>query len=240
MWEDKNIRYRLVGGVETPLEVLRRRVGKCVDYSVFTVAALLAYGYREAYAISIDDVASGSHMFAAAPVNNTIIVFDQHLPPCELGDYLQYNFGHRPLVFNVYRVVWRGNMTLVETGTSVEIPAVDVWPQDTLPENISLELARTIARDMGVRVDPSLARRRIGPIATLYMYLPRCGSFTRLYVSCGKVYTPVLHGDWVRWLALMVEKELRNSGVRVKSIWVEVRRLKNDYSIRVYYEYAER
>ena len=73
-----------------PLETLRRRSGVCIDMALLAATALLYANISHVYILVIEPSSGAGHAAALAEINNTYFVLDQHLPPIELSDYVEY------------------------------------------------------------------------------------------------------------------------------------------------------
>ncbi len=247
-WEEKSIEYNdTVPGVETPLEMLRVRRGKCIDYAVFTAAALLAAGAKSVYIAEVYSelgrftLASG-HAFTVLPYKGSLIVLDQKLPPVELEDYEAYILrGARQRLYIKLELLQGGHVRLT-TGTGLRLDARDSYPEDTLPEHVVRNAAILLAGKLGAKLDENV----LGDYRyEVDVYLCRCtidvASPIQLCISCeiplSKLYSPIFERFWPEYLASKIYRQLLEASVKQGEygrVWVEYEQKAHEDVFRVY------
>ena len=210
-WTDRNLvydwaKYRLLTGggevgVESPLEVLRTRRGVCSDYAVFTAAATL-YAGLDSYVLLFPQA---HHAAAAVALNNTLFVLDQHLPPVELQDYLEYELPGYSGEIVVYHIHYRGGRAYVVAYSIEPGSVVDAYPADRFSGRVVGEARELVAANLTLEPSSGLATViRHGVRAGYGLSLPvlrdaavQAGGFAPL----SRGYSPVFRREWARWLA---------------------------------------
>ncbi len=249
-WEEKHIKYNgSIEGVETPLEVLEKRMGKCIDYAVFTTAALLAAGVKRVYIGEVfgnGTILVPGHAFAILPYHNTLIVLDQRLPPAELGDYAEHllpdMLGKDVRTYYIRVEAEPGGGVRIVTGTGIHLPLPDTYPEDRLPASIVRETAYRLARLLGAKPDPRVAQDYRYEVTVT---LCRCQLSISLIpppclaceVPLTKLYSPIFASYWPDYLASRIYKELRRAGIKpgeYSRVWLTYEQEDTDDIFHVY------
>jgi len=235
-WTDRNlvydwVKYQLISegggaGVESPLEVLRTRRGVCSDYAVFTVAATL-YAGLDSYVLLFP---AALHAAAAVALNHTLFVLDQHLPPVELQDYLEYELpGYRGNV-TLYHVHYRGGEAYVTAYSIAPVLVTDSYPADRLSPVVVEEARELAARNLTLEPRSELATVMMHGVRAEYMlYLPvvrDAAATAQRRVPLGRGYSPVFRSEWARWLSAMASTLIAKyygGAVGRGSFWLMVR-----------------
>jgi hypothetical protein len=210
LWLELNATYGSSGlnGVLTPLQFLELRRGVCIDYGIFTVAALLAAGYHDAYILMFGDNPLEAHAAAAAVVDGHLFIVDQHWPPTDFEDYVTYGEHSLPpnttlLLIRVHRegghVEADGNYTTVENLLK-RFP--DSWPPDSPDETLAAAVAEKVARDSG-------AKLRLCSHGRIDYQWPAL-----------RLYTPIFGKWWATILAWKIEETLQSYGIKPECIHV--------------------
>ncbi|BES82755.1 transglutaminase-like domain-containing protein [Pyrodictium abyssi] len=224
----------------TPLEMLSRGSGICVDYAVFEAAALLAGGLHEAYVVTIEWAEPPGHAVAAAPLGGTLLVLDQHLPPIEWQDYMEYvaNSSSPVAEVNLYRVALLGNETVVTALLQTAPSLPDTYPEDRIDEKLAVDIVALVANATGM-----------APAEQLATVLPLWSAWKELRLPAlqevpgtpsppiDAAYTPLLREQWAHWLAGhatdLLEKYYSSAVEAKGSFWLALER-GDALSIRVY------
>ena len=195
-------------GVYAPHKMLEARSGVCSDYAVFGAAALLGAGL-DAYVLSMDLPGGPGHAAAAAAVGDALYVLDQHLPPVELSDYLEYVArGAHGLI--LYRATMGNGGVVVEEyllDPLIEAGVVaDPYPADRLEPGVVEEARAIVAGDTGMKPVEGLGAvmRLLGQGAYVGLTLPSLGgavSATMERAPLDVAYSPVYRSQWARMLA---------------------------------------
>ncbi|RLG75558.1 MAG: hypothetical protein DRO12_05355 [Thermoprotei archaeon] len=226
-WVDKNIEYDYrkkaleIPGVYRPSETLSLRRGVCIDYAVLYVAALLYTGIDRVFIIT---TSNPPHAAAMVYVDNIPVILEQHLPPRETADYIQYDFsGSLPVdeVIEISRQRDGGTVLKIRRYTSITV--TDSWPQDIFPPNMAADVMEYLNRSAGIAIDPQLGSMLEYNVSFGVIRLPGVETFTELTVPLSVYYTPIFHSQWVRYIASNVVDLSKKMGIDIKSLWMEIR-----------------
>ena len=246
-WTDTNLvydwaKYSLIEsgaevGVESPLEVLRTRRGVCSDYAVFTAAATL-YAGLDSYVLLFPEAL---HAAAGVALNNTLFVLDQHLPPVELQDYLEYELPGYSGEIVVYHIHYRGGEARV-VAYSIEPGSVwDAYPADRLSSRVVDEARELAARNLSLEPRSELATViRHGVRAGYGFSLPALRDAavqSRGYAPLSRGYSPVFREEWAHWLSARASSLIvmyYNETVGRGSFWLLVNDTRDSTLLEVY------
>ncbi|ABM80620.1 transglutaminase-like domain-containing protein [Hyperthermus butylicus] len=190
--------------IYTPLEMLSTRHGICSDYAVFTAAALLAGGVERAQVVVMP---ATNHAVAAVEAEGTLLLLDQHLPPIEPGDYVEYvapKLKENPTV-TVYNVEMQGGQTGIPVVTAwfdTRLSTLDTYPEDRLPDEVFTDAAERAAARLGMELNPVLKTVIEQGLAyhVKIVYGLWLGTVTSKPVPVTVYYTPILRSYWEEYI----------------------------------------
>ncbi len=204
-----------------PLETLKLRRGVCEDYAVLLVTALLYANASPVYLLAFN---SYDHVAAAAMVGKAVFVLDQHLPPIEVQDYVQYILAGNPGEVEAYEAKLVDGRVVLERRFVEAFIDRDSFPEDKLPPDIALDVARALAElHPNLEVEPRLqcfTETRLGPLWIIKEPKTRLEGLQPTGIF--KLYSPLFRDQWVRFLAKLISWELGDQLAVNKYIWVQV------------------
>lgn len=244
-WADSNMTYDydkqlqidsgLPAGVQAPLETLARRKGVCSDYAVLLASAAAGAGL-DPYVLLLP---RSNHAAAAVGLNESLYVLDQHLPPLELQDYLEYvdRADEDIAVIHVHLVPRRGPRLVAYWLPRSRV--VDTYPQDRLPPSTVAEARDIVSSYTGLEPNPSLSSLLgLGRGAYWSLTLPSlAGIKAGGGHGLGVAYSPVFDKQWARLLAhyaLDLLKRYYEDSLPGGSFWLETRDGMNETRVSVY------
>lgn len=232
VWIDENIEYdyeksrRKIRYVYTPSETISKGRGICIDYAVLYTALMLYAGFRESYILCLKNPL---HAAALIYIDGVPIVLEQHVPPRELADYIEYDLGGVLEVDELLRV---RPGPVIEVFRNVNIHALDSYPQDELPQDIVSDVLRYVHEQvpdyMPEPVLKSVAECGLGLSLLPCIEHSLVGNVT--YPDT-KLYTPIFHNEWAKYLASKIVEVLLKKGFKSLWLWAS---LKNDTLIIAY------
>jgi len=180
---------------------------------VFLAATLISAGVEPVYILSLNTI-DGRHAAAAVEISGTLFVLDQHLPPVEWDDYLEYVFSVLSPVY-VYRITYDP-----EEGPTVEfykldtLRYADTYPSDAVPSNLAQDVCRKLASILEASCTPACSSMYSRSMRWSWEVL--------------KLYSPAFHEQWVDYIAEMLAQYFKQ---KPSCIWIEV----NDPSTLIIY-----
>ena len=239
-WVGNNIKYdydkeaKGIFYINNPLTTINRGKGVCIDYSVLISAALQSINVSPTYILSIKSL---NHAVAAVYLNNSLFILDQHLPPMELQDYIEYILENTTVYADVIQI--RGGMSpVVEIFSNINLNNLlgkDSYPQDSIPY-IDCKVSLKLGKYLNSVAEPRLlslinTNLLVGKLTLLVP--PLSGLKISKVVPVTYFYNPIFEDQWINFYvikALSVIKKYFNEYVTNKSyIWVHI----NNYSLSV-------
>ncbi len=231
-WVDENLGYDYQRAytvqklsklsVYHPLELIRRGKGICTDFALLYTTAMLYENISPVYIIELWDY---HHVVAAVPINGTLVVLEQKLPPIEFSDYVEHILGGKIGTVTIYRVVLDGERIAYRT---VDLPDIknlirDTYPEDSLDPALAREVAEIVSHRFGLSVEPRLAQLAQGGVYTLPMESPIIElSASSRPVKVFELYSPIFRDMWVEYLADMVSECIEPVVQYGKYLWISM------------------
>lgn len=221
-WVDKHIEYDEVkarssnGYIYSPSETISLGKGVCIDYAVLYTAALLYADISPVYIVNMyrDE---NLHSVAMIYINGTGIVLEQHLPPIELADYIQYN---NVSIYELLEIHPSREGVFIKIINRPRIRAVDTYPKDSLPSNLAQDIMLYLHRKYGVNINPKLeAFIDLG----IYGYIE--------YPSA-RYYSKIFRFQWMYYLVEDIWKTLTIEwGKKPSDLWIVI----ENYTVKIAY-----
>ncbi|BEP17499.1 hypothetical protein PYJP_08510 [Pyrofollis japonicus] len=224
--------------VLSPLDLLRRGKGVCADYAVFTAAAVLGAGLKDAYILEIG-TSPVPHAVAAVNINNTLYVMDQHLPPIELADYADHVLGSRSFPTYVLHIELKDD-GLVVVGYRLSLLGItDTYPEDVIEEAVVKEAIDRAA--IVLKETPSPQLSTVIQIGDAYVYLRlslhSIGGLANKPVAIARLYSPTFREQWASWISsyiVSLVEHYYSESVDGGSFWAVIRDEQGATVIKVY------
>ena len=207
-WIDRNIIYDYDKSKEAskyinnPLTTIEEGKGICIDYSVLVASALLSVNVQPVYILSLEDY---QHAVAAVCLNGTIFILDQHIPPMELQDYVEYVLKGKLGRVNAIQVRLAGGSPIIEIVNDIKLDLRDSYPNDSVPDKLNREIATAIAKTYpNLLPDPKLSSLITTGLlrAKLAIKSPvLAGIETSSNVPITVYYNPLFEVQWADYLA---------------------------------------
>ena len=225
--------------VYSPLQLVRLGKGVCSDYAVLGAASLLAAGAKRAYVIALD-TSPVPHAVAAAWINYTLFILDQHPPLIEAGDYAEYLLGNRSVEAFIIRIDWTTQGPRVKAYQATISPGLDTYPEDRIPESTIEEVIGLVAKATGAKPAPWL--ETVIRIGRVYTYIDRFleplqGISRQEPVPLGALYSPALDKQWAKTLAETATTVLEKyypEAIGKGSFWLTITRENHSTRIKLY------
>ncbi|MCD6341123.1 MAG: hypothetical protein J7L51_04165 [Desulfurococcales archaeon] len=207
-WVDRNIVYdyekskEALRYVNNPLTTIEKGKGVCIDYSILVTSALLSVNVQPAYILSLEDY---QHAVAAVCLNGTVFILDQHIPPMELQDHVEYVLRGKLGRVSAIQVSLAGGSPTIEVVNDIILNVRDSYPDDSVPDKIDKEVAAAIAETYPNLLPDS----RLYPLivtgllrAKLAIKSPTlAGIETSSEAPIMVFYNPLFEAQWVKYLA---------------------------------------
>ncbi len=229
-WADENLGYdyerayrvqRLSKlSVYHPLELIRRGKGICSDFALLYTVAML---YEDTAPVYVFELWDYHHVVAAVPINGTLVVLEQKLPPIEFSDYVEHILGGKIGTVTIYRVVLDGEKIVHRV---VDLPLVkslirDTYPEDSLEPGLAREVAEIVSDRFGLSVEPRLVQLAQGGVYTLPIESPIIElSASSRPVRIFELYSPIFRDMWIEYLADMISEYIEPLVEYGKYLWV--------------------
>ena len=208
-WVSDNIRYdydkeaKGIPYINNPLTTINRGKGVCIDYSVLISAALQSVNVSPTYILSIKSV---NHAVAAIYLNNSLFILDQHPPPMEIQDYIEYILKSRTVRADIIQIKG-GKTPVVEVFSNVDLSKLfnyDSYPQDSIPY-LDCEVSMRLSKYLGLTTEPKLlslieSNLLVGKLTLLVR--PISGLRMSEAVPVTYFYNPVFKNQWIDFLAM--------------------------------------
>jgi hypothetical protein len=235
LWVEERLTYDYAkesirnAGVYDPVTLVRLGRGVCADYAVLESLALASANMTAMMAL----YPAANHATAAVAFGGAVIVLDQHPPPVELQDYLEY-LDPRDDIISIYLLDPNASSIAGFKVHRNEIP--DLYPEDRVPM-WTMEEAMSIAVErLGMEANPDLSTViKAGLGSRLHMRLETLTG--RGWVGIGRLYTPLLDEEWAKALAEHIEhivSEQYGSCRGRGSLWALLEQDGNDTILAVY------
>jgi len=239
-WVSDNIRYdydkeaKGVSYINNPLTTINRGKGICIDYSVLISAALQSVNVSPTYILSIKSV---NHAVAAIYLNNSLFILDQHPPPMEAQDYVEYILKSNTARADIIQVKG-GEAPVIEVFSNIDLGKLfnyDSYPQDSIPY-LDCEVSMRLSKYLGLTMEPKLlslieSNLLVGRLTLLVP--PISGLRISEAVPVTYFYNPIFEKQWIDFLvtkALDIVKNYFSEYIGNESyIWVHI----GNYSMNV-------
>jgi len=222
-WVQSHVRYdwareRMLAegkriALETPMQVIESGRAICVEYTGLIETALLAVNVPTGF-IEIPSGVLGStpHVAPIAVVEGDMLVLDQRLPPIEVGDYLKHVLHgvDRPIYVLSYEIELHAAPTLV-VYLNATLPPIDTWPQNYLPQSVVVEALSLVEKT---------SRRTIEPAPRLEQLI--YAKSTIVEWRGFEFYTPLLHDEWVEYLAKLIAEQIHKRCEHGCFVWASM------------------
>ncbi len=231
-WADRNLGYdyeractvqRLSKlSVYHPLELIRRGKGICTDFALLYTVAMLYENITPVYIFELWDY---HHVVAIIPINNTLVVLEQKLPPIEFSDYVEHMLGGKLGSVTIYKVALDGEKIVYRITNLSEVRKLirDTYPKDSLDPKLALEVAKIVSNRFGLSVEPRLVQLAQGGLYTLTMESPTVKlTESPVSVKIFELYSPMFRDMWVRYLADMISKYIEPIIKYGKYLWISM------------------
>ncbi|MCD6340809.1 MAG: hypothetical protein J7L51_02525 [Desulfurococcales archaeon] len=207
-WADRNIVYdyekskEAVKYINDPLTTMERGKGICIDYSILVTSALLSVNVQPVYILSLEDY---QHAIAAVCLNNVVFILDQHVPPMELHDYVEYVLKGKLGRVNVIQVRLAGGSPVIEIVNDITLNLEDSHPDDSIPGEMDGEVVAAIAEAQpNLLPDPRLNSLIVTGLLCAKLdikSLVLAGIETSSEIPIMVYYSPIFKAQWVKYLA---------------------------------------
>jgi len=208
-WVSNNIRYdydkeaKGIPYINNPLTTINRGKGICIDYSILISAALQSVNVSPTYILSIKSV---NHAVAAVYLNNSLFILDQHPPPMEIQDYVEYILKSKTMRADIIQIKG-GKTPVVEVFSNVDLNKLfnyDSYPQDSIPY-LDCEVSMRLSKYLGLITEPKLlslieSNLLVGRLTLLVP--PISGLRMSEAVPVTYFYNPVFKNQWIDFLAM--------------------------------------
>lgn len=219
-WLDNNVVYdyskallNKLTKIYDPITFYNKKSGICSDYALFTVAALLAGRLPQAYVLIIN-TSEGEHAAAGVEIDGKLFILDQHLPPYEWADYVEYVFQPIGEAMQVIKVWLDLNGEPAIEAWTVNPMAftslkADSYPLDRVSQGLIEETLMKVCRETNTILKPQL-NWRLQVTWQIFEWSPL------------KAYHPIFHSQFVEFLAKVTIRDLGKYFNQARYAWYKI------------------
>ncbi|ASJ11342.1 hypothetical protein A3L12_06820 [Thermococcus sp. P6] len=222
--------------IQTPYETIKRKKGVCADYTVLTVALLLAMNHSPVYAMEMNLTGEG-HAAALVRIGGWYFFLDQHLPPMDPASYYRHwkREGRDVLNATLYEVTIRGNKADVRVLGTVSkgwFLGQDYTVTDADVRGLALSMMSLLRDRYNLKADGSL-REAGGGFPEGYGKIRR---WEVTYYALADAYHPLFRDGYSEWLVsrMLSNGELEEEIEKSDAVWIDARKEGEDLILTIY------